>query len=43
MDLRRRREMPEDLLVFYHPETLREISALREYLLARERDGLSTA
>lgn len=30
-------EMPEELLVFYHEETLREISALRKYLLARER------
>ncbi len=26
---------PEDLLVFYHPETLRELAALRVYLLAR--------
>src|SRR5213594_1057676 len=25
-------EAPEDLLVFYHPETLREISALKKYL-----------
>jgi DNA modification methylase len=30
-------EMPEDLLVFYHPETLRQISALRKYLLEKER------
>ena len=29
------REMPEDLLVFYHPETLREICALRHYLIER--------
>jgi hypothetical protein len=28
-------ECPEDLLVFYHPETLRAISALRKYLLGR--------
>ncbi|MBI4327902.1 MAG: site-specific DNA-methyltransferase [Chloroflexi bacterium] len=28
-------EFPEDLLVFYHPETLREIAALKKYLLAR--------
>ena len=27
------------LEVFYHPETLREICALREYLLARDRSG----
>lgn len=30
---------PKELEVFYHPETLREICALREYLLARERRG----
>jgi hypothetical protein len=29
----------EDLLVFYHIDTLREISALRNYLLERERSG----
>ena len=28
-------EFPEDLLVFYHPETLREICALKKYFLAR--------
>ena len=28
-------EAPEDLLVFYHPDTLREIAALKKYLLAR--------
>jgi hypothetical protein len=27
---------PDDLLTFYHPHTLREICALREYLLVRE-------
>jgi hypothetical protein len=32
-------EMPEELLVFYHRETLRQISALRKHLLDRERDG----
>ena len=32
-------ETPEDLLVFYHPETLREIGALRQYLLDRDRAG----
>jgi hypothetical protein len=31
--------VPEDLLVFYHPETLREICALREYLLSRRSTG----
>lgn len=30
---------PKELEVFYHPETLREICALREYLLARESRG----
>jgi hypothetical protein len=29
-------EYPEDLLVFYHPETLREICALKKYLLRRQ-------
>jgi hypothetical protein len=37
-------EYPEELLVFYHPETLREICALKNYFLKRERDGcLDTA
>ena len=31
-------EFPEDLLVFYHPETLREICALKKYLLGVRRD-----
>lgn len=30
---------PEDLLVFFHPETLREICALRTYLLERSDAG----
>lgn len=29
----------QDLLAFYHPDTLRDITALREYLLARETAG----
>ncbi len=29
-------EQPEDLLVFYHVDTLREISALKKYLLTRK-------
>lgn len=29
----------DELLVFYHPETLREIMALRQYLLSREAEG----
>jgi hypothetical protein len=32
-------EVREDLLVFYHPDTLRHISALRRYLLDREGQG----
>jgi hypothetical protein len=30
---------PKELEIFYHPDTLREICALREYLLGRERRG----
>src|SRR6185369_16285580 len=29
-------EFPEELLVFYHPETLRELCALKKYLLKRK-------
>ncbi|MGQ0737034.1 MAG: DNA methyltransferase [Acidobacteriota bacterium] len=36
-------EAPDELLVFYHPDTLRQISALREHLLRREREGTLTA
>jgi hypothetical protein len=32
-------EFPEDLLVFYHPETLREICALKKHLLDRQAAG----
>ena len=32
-------DIREDLLVFYHPETLKQITALRDYLLRRERSG----
>jgi hypothetical protein len=31
-------DAPEELLVFYHPETLRQIAALRRHLLAVERE-----
>lgn len=31
--------IPEDLFVFYHPETLREIVALKNYFLARVASG----
>lgn len=30
-------ELPDDLLVFYHPETLREICALKKYFLHRHK------
>ena len=33
-------ELPEELLVFYHPETLQEIASLKKYLLAREQDAI---
>jgi hypothetical protein len=36
-------EMPEELLVFYHPDTLRQISALRTHLLDRECRGTLSA
>lgn len=39
IDLRRYEHYPEELEVFYHPETLGEICALREYLLHCERAG----
>ena len=39
LDLSRAVTYPKELEVFYHPETLREICALREYLLARDRSG----
>lgn len=32
-------DAPEDLLVFYHPDTLREIAALRKYLFVRRQTG----
>jgi DNA methylase len=32
-------ELPEDLLVFFHPATLREISSLRKYLLDRLQEN----
>jgi hypothetical protein len=33
-------EFPEDLLVFYHADTLREICALKKHFLARRTDGI---
>lgn len=32
-------EVEDELLVFYHPDTLGEITALRNYLIAREASG----
>jgi hypothetical protein len=39
VDYRDAGEIPEDLLVFYHPETLREICALRRYLIGHAESG----
>ena len=39
IDLSESVEAPEDLLVFYHPDTLREIGALKKYLLGRRASG----
>lgn len=39
IDLSCEREYPEDLLVFFHPETLTEIMSLRKYLLERQAAG----
>ena len=33
-------EAPDDLLVFYHPETLRAIGSLKKYLRLRRKNGL---
>ncbi len=38
IDIHRRADLPDDLRVFYHADTLQEICALREYLLQRDRD-----
>lgn len=36
-------DYPKDLLVFYHPETLQHIAALRAYLLQKEKKGTRDA
>ncbi|MEW5981593.1 MAG: DNA methyltransferase [Acidobacteriota bacterium] len=41
LDLTTPGEEPRELEVFYHPETLAEICALRDYLLRRSAAGLS--
>lgn len=35
IDFSAAKEFPEELLVFFHPETLKEIASLKHYLLAR--------
>jgi hypothetical protein len=40
IDLRDHDEFPEDLLIFYHPETLREIAALKKYLSRPKLDAV---
>jgi hypothetical protein len=35
-------EMPQELFVFYHPETLRQLCALRNHLLRKNRQGTLT-
>ncbi len=39
IDFDSKHEIPEELLVFYHPETLREIVALKTYLENRRAQG----
>lgn len=43
LDLTWRGDAPEDLLAFYHPDTLSEICALRAYLAARVAEGTADA
>jgi SAM-dependent methyltransferase len=42
VDLGNADDLPEDLLVFYHPDTLRQICALRRHLLRRQAEGTLT-
>lgn len=39
IDLQAKVRLPKDLLVFYHRDTLREICALRKYLIDRRKAG----
>ncbi|HOX04293.1 MAG TPA: DNA methyltransferase [Candidatus Paceibacterota bacterium] len=39
IDLADADEQPEELLVFYHPDTLRQIAALKKYLLRRKAES----
>jgi DNA methylase len=43
VDWDRADDVPDDLLVFYHPETLQRLCALREHLLRRDRARTLTA
>jgi len=43
MDWTANEEFPEELLTFYHPDTLREICALKAYLVRRRDAGLLDA
>ena len=42
LELNCRSAIPEELLVFYHEETLRELCALREYFLSHELDRIDS-
>jgi hypothetical protein len=37
IDFASAKKLPDDLLVFYHPDTLREIASLKKYLLAKRQ------
>jgi len=39
IDLSAPADLPEELLVFYHPDTLRAISSLKQHLLSKKQDG----
>jgi DNA methylase len=43
VDFGQAKALPEDLLVFYHPDTLQQICALREHLAQRARAGTLTS
>jgi hypothetical protein len=43
LDLSRPQDVPEDLLTFYHADTLHELCALREYFIRRQAAGLLDA
>jgi hypothetical protein len=42
LDLSQVYEPEDDLLVFYHPDTLRQIQSLRSYLMGRELDAVDS-